>query len=52
MFPTSARRIIIGSTVKKRFITPEGQRYIRHIFTQNGITDALQFESYSEVYKW
>ena len=37
---------------KERFITPEGQRYIRHIFTQNGITDALQFESYSEVYKW
>ena len=37
---------------KERFITPEGQRYIRHIFTQNGITDALQFESYSEVYRW
>ena len=42
----------IVSYRKERFITPEGQRYIRHIFTQNGITDALQFESYSEVYKW
>lgn len=37
---------------KERFITPEAQRYINHVFIQNGIAETPRFESYSEVYKW
>lgn len=37
---------------KERFISPEDQRYISHIFVRNGIAEAPCFESYSEVYRW